>query len=182
MEAERYSILYYLYIHTSTPDERRAKNPVTGNDLLSLCDQTSPILLRLKEALTVSSPDEFNAKAQEGVTTPVIYSSDMLDTFEPMTATEFNNPGFDTGKDSYPGYLHRVSIDNATPLYKGETINGKQVVTIGYRRRAIYTYAIPSAKALGASEATPRSYDTLPEGTDCPAAPTGSPFPSNKYV
>lgn len=100
-EGERYSNLYYLYLHTTPPDERRAKNPATDNDLLNLCEQTSPILLRLKDALIVSTPDEFNAKAQEGVPNPVVYSSDMLDTFEPMTATEFNNPRFDTDKDSY---------------------------------------------------------------------------------
>lgn len=111
-EGERYSNLYYLYVHTTPGDAAGVTDPSAR--ALALAEKSSPILLRVKNAGVMDTPESFDAA--EAGTDPSIYSSVKLKEFVPMAGSRFNDPGFSSSDRYYHLSLSDIRLANNDDL------------------------------------------------------------------
>ncbi len=111
-EGERYSNLYYIYVHTTPGDA--AGTVDASSRALALAEKTSPILLRVKDVAVAGSPEAFDSAKDSP--SPLIYSSVGLKEFVPMSGSSFNDPGFSSSDRYYHLSLSDIRLDNNEDL------------------------------------------------------------------
>ncbi len=107
-EGERYSNLDYLYVHTTPPPADAPADPSAR--ALALAEKSSPILLRVKDAVVKENSEEFDNAAGDGST--LVYSDTELKEFKPMTGSAYNDPGLSPSDRYYHLYLSDIRFDN----------------------------------------------------------------------